>query len=559
MKKSRQLPLVCLASLLALLGLLVSNTQPASVPLARHGMVAAEQPLAAQAGLKILQEGGNAIDAACATALAIGVTNPSSSGIGGGGFMLIYLHKTGKIYALDYREKAPLGFKLALYLRDGKLDERLLRTGPLAVGIPGEVAGISAALKRFGRMKFSQVAEPAIALARDGFPCGAHLASEIARTAPALAQDPGLKAVFLNPDGSPRKTGDKIVETELASTLQSLGDDPDQRYYHGAIAQKIAALVQSKGGPITVADFHAYQALWRTPLERPYRDYQVYSMPPESSGGGELLEALEILEPGDIAGLGLNSPAYLARLIETMRQIFNDRAAYYGDPAFVHVPMDFLLSPKHIREIREKAFGGHHGALPPAPHDHGTSHLCVVDKDGNVVSLTTTINTAFGAKLTVPGLGIVLNNEMDDFELAPGIANVYGLLSQGPNSIQPGKRPVSSMSPTIVLKGGKPVLTLGGSGGPTIVTANLQVLLDILDFHLDPEQALATPRIHEQSNPPTVVVEQALPVTTRDALTEMGYKLRVRPQIGAVTAIQITPEGLSGASDPRKGGAAFGY
>jgi gamma-glutamyltranspeptidase/glutathione hydrolase len=550
---------ITLLTLLIFCATVVCAVRARTALVAHQGMVAAEHPLAAQAGLKILEQGGNAIDAACATALAVGVTNPSSCGIGGGGFMLIYLARTGKIYALDYRERAPLAEKQSMYVRDGRPDEQLLRRGALAVGTPGEVAGLDSALKRFGTMKFQQVAAPAIALARDGFPCAPHLASEIARTAPALAQEPGLKAVFLHPDGSPRRVGEPIVERELAATLQALGNDPAREYYRGSIARQIVAYLHSKGGPTTMADMRDYRAIWRTPVMRPYHGYDVYSMPPESSGGGELLEALEILAPGDAAGLGLNSPAYLARLIETMRQIFLDRAAYYGDPAFVHVPLNYLLSPQHIDAIRKQAFSHHVAQLPPIPRDHGTSHLCVVDREGNVVSLTTTVNTAFGSKLMVPGIGVILNNEMDDFSIAPGVANIYGLLSKGPNSIQPGKRPVSSMSPTIVTKRGKPVLTLGGSGGPTIVTANLQVLLDVLDFHLDPEQALATPRIHEQANPPTVVIEQAIPTATQNALRQMGYKLRVVRQIGSVTAIEITPGGLMGASDPRKGGAAAGY
>lgn len=539
-------------------GLLALAYAPARAVTAKHGMVAAEQPLASQVGVQILKEGGNAVDAAVATAMAVCATNPVSCGPGGGGFMLIYLAHTHKVYALDFRERAPLKFKLSDYERNGKLDEHLLLVGPLAVGVPGQVAGLATALHRFGTMNFSQVAAPAIKLARNGFPCGEHLAHEIVRMAPRLKTAPGLKEIFLNPDGTPKKTGDKIVEPELANTLESLGNHPIKAFYDGSIGRKIAAFVAAKGGRMTDADFTSYKAIWRKPLERPYQGYQVYSMPPPSSGGGQLLEALEILAPGNIAGLGFNSPAYLARLIRTMRQVFMDRAQYYGDPAFVHVPIDFLLSPKHIDEIRRQDFGAH-AKLPPKPRDHGTSHLCVIDHEGNVVSLTTTINTAFGSLLMVPKIGIILNNEMDDFSIAPGIPNVYGLLSKGPNSIKPGKRPVSSMTPTIVLKAGKPVLTLGGSGGPTIVTANLQVLLNILDFHLAPPQAVAAPRIHEQANPPVVVIEKAFPESTRKALTEMGYRLRIRPFIGTVQAIEVTPEGLSGAADPRKGGAAVGY
>jgi gamma-glutamyltranspeptidase/glutathione hydrolase len=544
-------------AMVAALVWLIAAARPAAAVIAKHGMVAAEHPLAADAGVKILKAGGNAIDAAVATALAVGVANPSSCGIGGGGFMLIYIAKTGNIYALDYREKAPRGVTATTYLRNGKPDENLLRNGPLAVAVPGEIAGLEAALKRFGKMKFSQVARPAIELARDGFPCGAHLAKEIDRMAPALRQDEGLKAVFLHPDGTPHREGETITETDLAATLQGLGDTPVDAFYHGEVSSKIADFIKSRGGLMTAQDLAAYSPVWRKPLHRSYRGYQVFSMPPPSSGGGMLLEALEMLEPGGTPALGLNSPPYLARLIGTMRQVFIDRAVYYGDPDFVHVPVDFLLSPQRIDEVRHKAFEVHRP--PEAPRDHGTSHLCVVDREGNVVSLTTTVNTPFGARMTVPHTGIILNNEMDDFALAPGIANVYGLRGASPNSIAPGKRPLSSMTPTIVLKNGSPVLTLGGSGGPTIVTATLQVLVNVLDFHLDPERAIRSPRIHDQYYPVTVLIEQDMPVTVRDALTEMGFQIKTVPMLGDEEAIQVTGDGYDGAADPRKGGAAAGY
>jgi gamma-glutamyltranspeptidase/glutathione hydrolase len=539
------------------LWLALATAGSAAAVIAKHGMVAAEHPLAADAGVRILKAGGNAVDAAAATALAVGVANPSSCGIGGGGFMLIYIAKTRKIYALDFREKAPLPVTASTYMRNGKPDENLLRNGPLAVAVPGEVAGLAAAVKRFGKMSFSRDAQPAINLAHNGFPCGEHLAKEISHTASDLAHDEGLKAVFLHSDGTPRGEGEIITQVQLAATLQALGDHPVDDFYHGDIATRIAAFIKSRGGLLSTKDLADYGPVWRAPLQRDYRGYRIFSMPPPSSGGGMLLEALEILEPGKGSALGLNSPPYLARLVETMRQIFIDRATYYGDPDFVHVPIDFLLSPARIDEIRRKAFEVHHA--PDAPLDHGTSHLCVVDRDANVVSLTTTVNTPLGARMTVPHTGIILNDEMDDFALAPGVANVYGLRGAGPNSIAPGKRPLSSMTPTIVLKDGSPVLTLGGSGGPTIVTATLQVLLNVLDFHLDPERAIRSPRIHHQFYPATVLIEQAMPAADRDALAAMGFQVKTVPVLGDEEAIQITADGYDGAADPRKGGAAVGY
>ncbi len=525
---------------------------------AHHAMVTAEHELAALAGVRTLSRGGNAIDAAVAAALAVGVTNASSCGIGGGGFMLIYLAHTGKFYALDYRETAAASARPGLYVREGKPDDNLARSGPLAVAVPGELAGMQAALEKFGTMKFPVVAQPAIEIARNGFPCGEHLAAEIKMMARELAHDPTLKAVFLNPDGSPRNAGDKIVETELAGTLESLGEHPAESFYHGAVAQKIAAFMKAHGGLVTAEDLANYRPVWADAVHAPYRDFEVYSMPPPSSGGGMVLEMLEMLSSAPVGGLGVNSPPYLARLIEVMKQGFADRAVY-GDPGFVKVPIEALLAPEHIEAARDKALHRAPAAPAPAANDHGTSQLCVVDQEGNVVSLTTTINTAFGAQMAVPGLGIILNNEMDDFAVAPGVSNMFRLVGSEKNAIAPGRHPVSSMAPTIVTKAGKPVLVLGGSGGPTIITGVLQVALDVLDFHMDPQRAVPLARIHEQGQPDVVAVEEAIPAVTQKALGEMGYKLRVVPHLGAVNAILITPGLLSGAYDPRKGGGAAGY
>jgi gamma-glutamyltranspeptidase/glutathione hydrolase len=524
---------------------------------AQHGMVVAETPEASAAGVEILREGGNAVDAACATALATGVTHAASCGIGGGGFMLIYLASTGKFYALDYRECAPMKATATMFFRDGKPDESLARNSALAIGVPGEVAGIDAALQRFGTMKFQQVAAPAIRLARDGFSLNAHLAREIARMKDRLKNDPGLASVFLKPDGSPPKPGDLIFEKKLADTLQKLGNKPVENFYHGPIADQLAQFIQAHGGIISAEDLASYHPIWREPLHRPYQGYEVYVMPPPSSGG-VILEMLGMLEPGHLGGLGVNSPPYLARLIEVMREGFIDRAKY-GDPAFVKVPIAELLSPQHINQARDRAL--HHKATPPTPaaHDHGTANMVVADAEGNVVVLTTTINTPFGSKLMEPNLGIILNDEMDDFAVAPGVPNAFRLEGEPANEIAPGKRPLSSMAPTTVVKNGKPVLAVGGSGGPTIITGVLQVVLDVVDFHLKPRVSVDLPRIHEQAAPETVIIEEKMPDKTDAALKQMGYQLRVVPMLGAVGAIVIEPGSLRGAGDPRKGGMASGY
>jgi gamma-glutamyltranspeptidase / glutathione hydrolase len=523
---------------------------------APHEMVVAESEPAARAGLEILQHGGNAIDAAIATSLALGVTNAGSCGIGGGGFMLIYLAKTGKLYALDYREVAPRAATADMYIRNGKPNENLARTGALAIAVPGEIAGLDAALKRFGTKKFSQDAAPAIKLARDGFPLAPHLANEVAMTAPLFFADPAFRTVYFTSDGKPQSAGATIYNRNLAALIERLGDDPAANFYRGPVADTIAAFIKERGGIVTTGDFAGYQPVWRDPIHLAYRGYDVYTMPPPSSGG-VVLEILGILSSGNLASLGVDSPPYLARLIEVMRQGFVDREQY-ADPAFVTVPLAELLSAKHIADARDRAF--HHTGLPPmtVAHDHGTSNFAIVDKAGNVVDVTTTVNTVFGAKLMVPSLGLILNNEMDDFGVAPGVPNAFKLLGEKNNAVAPGKRPLSSMSPIIALENGRPALVAGGSGGPTIISGVTQVTLDLLDFRLNPGTALAEPRIHQQAEPDLVFVEESMPVKTKAQLTAMGYQLKVVPKLGAVNAIRIKPGALRGTFDPRKGGGAVG-
>jgi gamma-glutamyltranspeptidase/glutathione hydrolase len=522
-----------------------------------HGMVVSESDDAAHAGVEILKQGGNAVDAAVATALAVGVTNPASCGIGGGGFMLIYLAKKHAFYALDYRETAPLMARPDMYLRNGKPDPELSKDGILAVAVPGEIAGIDAALRRFGTMKFQQIAAPAEKLAENGFAVNPHLADEIAHTLTKLNADPGMREVFVKADGSPAKAGETIYAKKLAATLKKLGDDPVANFYHGEIAAQIVSFMKEHGGLITANDLTNYRPIWRNPIRRQYRGYEVYAMPPPSSGG-VVLEMLGILEAGRLAGLGVNSPPYLARLIEVMRQGFIDRAQY-ADPAFVGVEIGKLLSDQHIAELRERALHRKAPADAPVAHDHGTTNLLVADNDGNVVALTTTTNTVFGALMSVPSLGLLLNDEMDDFAIAPGVPNAYHLAGERANEIRPGKRPLSSMTPIIVTKNDRPVMTTGGSGGPTIISGALQVTLNILDFHLDAAQAADEPRIHEQAAPDVVIVEEAMPAATRNALEQMGYKLRVVRSLGAVGALTMEPGNYRGAFDPRKGGGAVGY
>jgi len=537
--------------------LLAALSHAAAAAESRHAMVVAEGDLAARAGLEIIERGGNAVDAAAAVSLALGVTNSGSCGIGGGGFMLIYWAKTGKLYGLDYRERAPAAASATMYIRDGKPAEELARTGPLAVAVPGEIAGLDAALRRFGTMRFSEVAAPAIKLARSGFPLSPHMARDISLTAPAIAHDPGFRAVFFNAGGSPLKAGDTVYDRNLAVLMQRLGDEPVESFYHGEVAAEIAAYMKDRGGLLTAQDLAGYTPVWRDPIHLAHHNYDVYSMPPPSSGG-VVLEILGMFGPSHMEGLGVDSPPYLAQLIELMRQGFVDRDRY-ADPAFVTVPIAWLLSAAHLAQARADALHHQNGLAPTAAaHDHGTSNFAIVDKAGNVVDVTTTINTIFGAQIMVPALGLILNNEMDDFSVAPGVPNAFKLIGAKTNEIAPGKRPLSSMSPLIALRHGRPAFVAGGSGGPTIITGVLQVTLDSLDFDLDPERAVAEPRIHHQAAPDMVFVESSMPTPTTNELRRMGYNIRLVPELGAVNAIRIAPGDLRGAFDHRKGGGAVG-
>jgi gamma-glutamyltranspeptidase / glutathione hydrolase len=523
---------------------------------AHHEMVVAEGELAAQAGLAVLKHGGNAVDAAVATSLVLGVTNAGSCGIGGGGFMLIYWAKTGRLYGLDYRERAPMEATSTMYIRGGKPDEDLARSGPLAVAVPGEVAGMEAALGRFGTMNFSALAVPAIKLARDGFPITPHMAIDIGLTAAKISQDPGFRSVFFARSGVPLKAGEIANNPKLAQLLERLGNEPARNFYTGQIAKQIADYIKQKGGLLTVSDLAEYRPVWRVPVSIDYRGYQIYTMPPPSSGG-VVLEILAMLDSGAIATSGVDSPLYLARLIQMMRQGFIDRAEY-ADPAYTNVRVTRLLSAKHIAEVRAQAI--RHAGTPgiSVAHDHGTSNFCVVDRNGDVVVVTTTINTIFGAKMMIPELGLILNDEMDDFTVAPGVPNAFKLLQASINEVDGGKRPLSSMSPVIVLKNRRPILAAGASGGPTIISGVVQVVLDELAFHLAPEQALGEPRVHDQAAPDIALIEANMPANTIAALAHLGFRLKTVPELGAVNTIQIMPGKLLGAFDRRKGGGVAG-
>jgi gamma-glutamyltranspeptidase/glutathione hydrolase len=579
-------PLSSLARRTGALALLAALTLAASAPAAarsaaatpRHGAVAAEHPRAAEIGLEMLARGGNAVDAAIATAYAVCVLNASSCGLGGGGFMLIHT-ADGRVQALDYRETAPGLAHRDLYRRGDAVLGELARRGALAVAVPGEIAGLEAARARFARLPRAVLMAPAIALARDGFPVGAHLATEIAGNAGGLRDTPALAALFLHSDGSPVGRGETLRFPALAATLERVARDGAGAFYRGPVAAAIVAAVHRAGGILTAADLAGYRPLWRTPLSTRYRGLTIFTMPPPSSGG-VLLEILQELAGDDLRALGRDSPAYLHLLAEAMKQGFADRARWYGDPAFTPVPLARLLSPAYGRELRARIRPD--AALPPeragTPLDHGTTHLSVVDGDGNAVGCTTTINTAFGAMLVGGDSGVLLNNEMDDFAIAPGVPNAFGLVGGEANAVAAGKRPLSSMTPVIARadpvdrggvraarRGTRPaagrdggaatrLVVAGGSGGPLIISATLQTLLGIVDFDLEPAAAIGAPRIHDQWMPPVLAAEPAIEPAVLDDLRRRGHTVRPLPFAGAVQVVVRRGRELQAAADPRKGG-----
>ena len=534
-----------------------------------NGMVAADHRLASQAGVEMLQRGGNAVDATVATAFAVGVVNPSSCGLGGGGFMLIYLARDHRAVALDYREVAPAAATPDMFVRDGRAVPALSQFGGLAVAVPGEAAGLSLVLRRFGTLPLATTLEPAIRYARDGFVIEPHLAREIARNQDAFRADPRLARTFLRADGSPLDAGDTLRRPELAHTLERLAHDGPEPFYRGDIAAAIATNTQRSGGILTEQDLATYRPRWRRPLVGQWRDDEIYTMPPPSSGGGVLLEVLGMLRRDDLPALGQESATYLHLLAEAMSHGFADRARFYGDPDQVGVPLGFLLSPRNTADLRRRISAAHTGApdtygsvigtAASAAPDHGTSHLSVMDAHGNAVACTTTINTSFGSRVVAGDTGIILNNEMDDFSAQPGTPNAFGLVGATANAIAPGKRPLSSMTPTIVVHRDIPRLALGGSGGPLIITGTLQVLLNVLAFDFDATTAVGAPRMHNQWTPPALNVEPDVPAGTRSALARVGHVVKEVPSMGAIQAVRRTAGVFEGASDPRKGGEAAGW
>jgi gamma-glutamyltranspeptidase/glutathione hydrolase len=539
----------------------------------KQGMVVSAHPLASAAGLQMLKAGGNAVDAAVATTFAISVTEPYSAGIGGGGFLLLRSGQTGAIKALDFRERAPLAATRNMYLdAQGKVRPNLSTDGYLAVGVPGTVAGLYEVHRQYGKLPWKTLVQPAIALADQGFLVSPRMAAAIVRQQ-TLQQNPAARKIFTR-NGKPLQVGETLIQQDLAKTLQAIAQNP-QSFYQGWIAQAIAQDMQANGGLITLQDLQRYRPIWREAVCGMFRMARVCSMPPPSSGGVHLLQMLNMVGDTDLKGWGWHSPDALHLLIETMRIAYADRARYLGDPDFVKVPVAALISPAYGQQrrqeinLRQARPSSQVQAADPdliqrlnhSKESGNTSHLSVVDKLGNAVSLTFTVNLSFGAGIVTPGTGIVLNNEMDDFAAAPDVPNAFGLVGGDANAIAPGKTPLSSMTPTIVTEQGQLRLVTGSPGGSTIITTVLQIILNVLVYGMDGQQAVASPRLHHQWLPDQVIVETfGFDPLTLAELQRRGQRIQERSGWGNANVIVRTPEGiLKGAADPRGEGVAYGF
>ncbi len=561
------IPLIGL-TFVAFLGLGVRETN-AQTP-ARHGEVVAQEARAAQIGVEVLRRGGNAVDAAVATGFAMAVTYPRAGNLGGGGYMVIHLAGRHAEVAIDYRETAPAAATRDMFLdQNGAADPRKSRNSALAVGVPGTVAGLALAQARYGSGRFSlaDLIAPAVKLARDGLPIEDDVAETLPGAARRLARWPSAAKIFLKPDGGALAPGDRLVQGDLADTLEAIAGGGPRAFYEGPVADKLVAAVRAEGGILAAEDLKNYRPLMREPVRGRYRGYDIVSMPPSSSGGVVLIEMLNILEGYRHGELGTDSPQRAHLLVEAMQRAYADRATFLGDPATVTAPLARLMSKPYAQKLRSGIDLTH--ATPardirpqgaPAHEGDNTTHFSVVDRFGNAVSNTYTLNFSYGLGLVAEGTGVLLNNELDDFAAKPGAPNAYGLVGGDANAPGPGKRPLSSMTPTIVLKDGKPFLITGSPGGSRIITAVLQIISNVIDLKLPIAQAVAAARIHDQWSPDEVVVERGLKPELIQGLEAYGHTVKQDVPRTSANSIMVTPQGLVGAADPRSRGAtAAGY
>lgn len=562
-------PLRSLLCLPTLLTLWLSEIPARSAVPSQKGIAATVHPLATQAALETLKRGGNAIDATVAAGLMLGVVDGHNSGIGGGCFLLIR-RANGDVIAIDGRETAPAAATRNMFIRDGKADAALSQTGALAVGIPGEVAAFHHAITNYGKLSWREHCDRAAQVAEHGYPISRAFVERINSHRHEIELFPATRSVLLKTDGSSWKAGNLLHQPDLARTLRSLGESGPDWFYRGPLAKATAGWMKTNGGLITEGDFAAYLPKLREPVRTTYHDFEIIGFPPPSSGGVHVAQILNILEHFNLKKLGANSPAFVHVVTEAMKLAFADRAHWLGDPDFTPVPRglaDKTYAAQLAKQIdleHASKVAGHHQP-PNATSDvfrKHTTHFSVADAEGNWGACTATINTTYGSKVIVPGTGVVLNNEMDDFSAQPGQANFFGLVGAEANAVAPGKRPLSSMSPTIVLKDGKPVLSLGAAGGPTIISQTLLAIIHYVDFGSSPSDALAQPRFHHQWSPDELRIEQSFPTTVRRELERRGHRLKEVSSIGACQMISFDAANktFEGAADPRVSeGSAAGW
>nr|WP_329605329.1 gamma-glutamyltransferase [Undibacterium fentianense] len=534
---------------------------------AKNGMVSSEQVLASQIGLDVLKKGGNAIDAAVAVGFALAVVLPHAGNIGGGGFMLIHDAKSGKDIALDFRELAPALAHRDMFLNNGgDIIPGSSTSSHLAVGVPGTVAGLDLALRQYGTMSLKELLEPSIALAEAGFEVTPYLAQLLEASRKQLGKWPSSRAIFFKGD-RPLKAGERLVQKDLAQSLRLIAAHGPKVFYEGEIAQKIVAEMKQHRGLITAEDMKNYRAIERQAVTGNYRGYQVVSMPPPSSGGVHVIQMLNMLEHFPLGQQGLNSAQTIHEMTEVMKLAYADRAEYLGDPEFVKVPVAGLTSKKYAEELVKKI--DLRRATPstqikpgkPLPYESDqTTHFSVADRFGNVVATTYTLNLLFGSGIVATGTGITLNNEMDDFSVKAGVPNAFGLIGGEANAVAANKRPLSSMTPTMVLKDGKPYLVTGSPGGSRIITTTLQIILNVIDHQMNAAEATIAPRIHHQWEPDTIRLERGFNADTLEILKQKGHQFSIGRSMGRTQTIKVTPEGFEAYADPRNpDGRALGY
>jgi gamma-glutamyltranspeptidase/glutathione hydrolase len=552
-------PLSLLFTLTLVAQVAAAATQPVR---ARHGMVVSVHTIASQVGADVLRDGGNAIDAAVATAFALCVVHPSAGNIGGGGF-LVYRPAKGEPVAYDFRETAPAGASPTMFLKDGAYDEDVHHESYLSVGVPGSVAGLHLAWKEQGKLPWKRLLAPAIALARDGFALSDGLARSLAEVLPRLARHPASLAQFSH-DGQPYQAGELLKQPELARSLHRIAVQGPDGFYRGETARLLAQEMKAHGGRITLDDLASYRARRRQPIRGTYRGLEVIAMPPPSSGGVALVEMLNMLEGDDLRSLGAGSAASIHLVAEAMRRAFADRARYLGDPeANPDLPLALLTSKEHARKLRRSIREDRASISSPSsfewPEGEHTTHLSVVDAERNAVALTTTLEDSYGSAIVVPGAGFLLNNEMGDFNAAPGLTDATGLIGTPPNLAAPGKRMLSSMCPTILAKDGRLALVTGSPGGRTIINTVLQTVLDVVDFGMNVQEAVDFPRFHQQWLPDRIRHERiGFSPDTLALLRAKGHTLEAVDVQGSVQAIAYDAKAdvLEGAADRRSPDAA---